>query len=1000
MGNAESKLAYKNRLFRLAGVAYSEEEGVDDIKLEIGSQDPYWRMFWEVPTSAEEVFAILTYSDIKEIRDSNKANFLNWIRIVTFKLVSISRSKTFAEDEKSKKELLNCVRVLTRIVPFLFEMGSLWEKDVNNLFWSVGLNAPSDESPFTGTTTSATVGSFSSSESRNVSLESSSVKANIGQRLNASPSSTRANVGQGTATLPLGHTLITTLVDLLFTREFTLERNGVRGSEYKIWEAGIGYNAKYEKTSPQLDSNRLEILRLLLALTSQTLYCTPKNAVSGGSRFMTTLVTTLPRMKALTFICSLLNVVCRSCKTDDQNNGLSYATASNSNYSSTNFFVLRRTFVTYTLQLLTVMLVYPLPPNDLSFLHKLNMLPTDERPHNMVRLYLGRLHKESELTMIYTSIMSLLTRPIEEAVEKETNPFNVIKTNFVTSPTSTAVHGTQNNSFPALSSWSTELVALLWDLIQCNKHFKAFVYSKKAHELMVTLLYYIKYYRHNELWRPSLIRISCFFMLYLTSDGTVTSKLLAPFSTNYYSHKIPNFYKLSNQTVPSNLTYRDFFVIQISNMIVQDEFDIMISPNLYEFLYNIIPVKTPDPTTKGKTYLSYHAGLAVLNVINMMSKPGALKDPLRLDLLALLIRSIAHAICRCHKESRTLLFLIVKHERVLLNLMNSIQSTTLDNEEQEANSSEDPPSMERVVSNRNSPQLDNLDQSEHVTDADEKLKDEEEVDEFQKSLRPNPLIGMSLKAKSKLPVDAPLSTTWAGHRALLIILRSINLVRKEIPRFDDIPKTEIIEVLLKIENINNFEEKVARFATSEFLPKTKFDNLRFTWSSISLGWYESTIWGIIFYENVSSYREATSSSWFNKRSSTISLKGVASSWGFNWKSPSPEKSEPLFELDVTILQLGIWNGTAIKLFKIKKPVVEKPLVDMTSLMKRFRLNSTSSIATAESKTSISSPRLNGQSPNQLTPINSRQSFATPRNSVSHRDSVHLNLSRQSSFQNL
>ncbi|CEP20299.1 unnamed protein product [Cyberlindnera jadinii] len=247
MGNAESKLAYKNRLFRLAGVAYSEEEGVDDIKLEIGSQDPYWRMFWEVPTSAEEVFAILTYSDIKEIRDSNKANFLNWIRIVTFKLVSISRSKTFAEDEKSKKELLNCVRVLTRIVPFLFEMGSLWEKDVNNLFWSVGLNAPSDESPFTGTTTSATVGSFSSSESRNVSLESSSVKANIGQRLNASPSSTRANVGQGTATLPLGHTLITTLVDLLFTREFTLERNGVRGSEYKIWEAGIGYNAKYEK---------------------------------------------------------------------------------------------------------------------------------------------------------------------------------------------------------------------------------------------------------------------------------------------------------------------------------------------------------------------------------------------------------------------------------------------------------------------------------------------------------------------------------------------------------------------------------------------------------------------------------------------------------------------------------------------------------------------------------------------------------------------------------
>lgn len=995
MGNAESKLAYKNKVFRLAGT------DDDDIDLQIPSDDSYWNMFWEAPTTADDVFALLTYNDIKAVRDSHKTNFLNLIRICTVKLIRTAKLKSFPEPE-SKKELLNCLRVLTRVLPFLFEMGGEWAKETDNLFWSLSLN-PLSTSALGGSPTTATVGSLSS-DSRGLSpLESSNVRVNISQNVNVPLSSTRANVGQAAAASCLGQLLVATLADLMFTREFTLEKTGVKGADYKMWEVGIGYNGKYETPNPELDSNRLEVLRLLLTLTSQTLFRTPSNVVPQGSRFLTILVTTLPRMKSLTMICSMINVVCRSCKTDADNNGLSYnSSQNNSQYSSTKYYVLRRTFVTYTLQLLTVMLIYPLPSTDLSFLQKLNLIAAGEKPHNLVRSYLGRLHKETELNFIYSSIMSLLTRPIEQAVEKEANPFNVLKTSFSASPTSTAVSGgaqsTFGASFPQLSSWSTELVMILWDLVQCNKNFRAFVYNKKIQELTVTLLYYIKYYRNNGLWRPSLVRVVCFLMLYLSADEIVVTKLLMPFSASYYTNKVPAFFKLNNQTMPSNLTYRDFLVIQISNMIVQDDFDPLISPSLFEYLYNFIPVKNSDSNIKGRTSLSYHAGLAVLNIINKMSNPGALSDPLRLDLLALIIRAIAHGICRHHRESRTLLFLLVKHERVLLNLLNVIQSTSSDGEEEADDSSSSRPISGNVTPAVISPPPETNDQ-DGLTDAEDSQEDSDDNDDFQKSLRPNPLVGMSVKAKSKLPADAPLSITWAGYRALLIVLGAVKLVRREIPDFDDIPKSEILELLVKIEQIENFDSKISKFATSEFLPRTKFDHLRFVWSSLSLGWYESIAWGIIFFENVSAYKEATSSSWFNKRNSTISLKGVASSWGFNWKSSGQDRPLDFFDFDSTILQLGIWNGTVIKLFKIKKPVHEKQLVDMTNLMKRFRLNSVSSISTADSRTS---PRFAAQStmnsPNQLTPITSRQSFATPRNSLSRRDSTQLSLTRENSYQ--
>jgi hypothetical protein len=69
---------------------------------------------------------------------------------------------------------------------------------------------------------------------------------------------------------PLTEELIDTLIDLLFFADFTLPRppTGKNKVTYAIWQSGVGCNTPVG-TSKEFESNRCEILRLLLTLTSK-----------------------------------------------------------------------------------------------------------------------------------------------------------------------------------------------------------------------------------------------------------------------------------------------------------------------------------------------------------------------------------------------------------------------------------------------------------------------------------------------------------------------------------------------------------------------------------------------------------------------------------------------------------------------------------------------------------------------------------------------------------
>jgi len=125
MGASDSKLVFKQGIFRL-----SEQQG-------IAADDPYWTGFWELPESAEDVFSLFSPTDVRRTRDHALNNLETLLLAVTSKLITLRNHPSFPDPEIApERDALNCIRVLTRIIPYIYEADHLgqWEE---KFFWTV-----------------------------------------------------------------------------------------------------------------------------------------------------------------------------------------------------------------------------------------------------------------------------------------------------------------------------------------------------------------------------------------------------------------------------------------------------------------------------------------------------------------------------------------------------------------------------------------------------------------------------------------------------------------------------------------------------------------------------------------------------------------------------------------------------------------------------------------------------------------------------------------------
>ena len=185
--------------------------------------------------------------DVRRARDSSLHNIETLIAALTTRLFTLRQHRSFPNPETApEKHALNCIRVLTRILPFLYETDQLevWE---DNLFWAKRKRKPK------GQATKPEVLFDESQKEEEPKVEHEHERYEDDR--------------------PLGEEMVDTLVDMLFYVGFTLPvtERARHKVTYAIWQKGVGSNTSLP-TSTQLESNRAEILRLLLTLSSKSLF--------------------------------------------------------------------------------------------------------------------------------------------------------------------------------------------------------------------------------------------------------------------------------------------------------------------------------------------------------------------------------------------------------------------------------------------------------------------------------------------------------------------------------------------------------------------------------------------------------------------------------------------------------------------------------------------------------------------------------------------------------
>lgn len=263
--------------------------------------------FWGLPESTEDISTLFSPSDIRRTRDKSLGNLETLILAVTARLFSLRDHPSFPHsDVAPESHALNCIRILTRILPFIYEADHLedWE---DNFFWSGRKRGLGRR-----TTGQSEVLFDESKPDQDALLETSR------------DDSEEAG--------PLAEELIDTLIDMLFYTGFTLPRarDAKNKVTYAIWQSGVGCHTSIA-TSKELENNRCEVLKLLLTLASKSMFM-PASGCSAvtnstskmlmrldilpvkGVRALTYMATCPDKQVVLSVLCSLLNIVgCPSC---------------------------------------------------------------------------------------------------------------------------------------------------------------------------------------------------------------------------------------------------------------------------------------------------------------------------------------------------------------------------------------------------------------------------------------------------------------------------------------------------------------------------------------------------------------------------------------------------------------------------------------------------------------------------------------------------------------
>ncbi|XP_018395038.1 PREDICTED: protein HID1 [Cyphomyrmex costatus] len=423
MGNADTKLNFRKAVVQLT----SKTQVID------ASDDIFWDQFWsENVTNVQDIFTLIPAPEIRVLREEAPSNLATLCYKAVEKLVKAVDSS--CRTQREHQTVLNCCRLLTRLLPYIFE-----DPDWKGFFWS-SLPGKDDEE-----------------------------------------------------SLPLAHSLLNALCDLLFCPDFTVAANRKSGPdkadelqsidscEY-IWEAGVGF-AYSPPRYPILDTNRTELLKLLLTCFSETMYNPPMDLSITPNRWIQHLTSSENR-HALPMFTSLLNTVCAY---DPVGYGVPY--------NHLLFTDSLEPLVDVSLQILIVTLDHDTTGG----------VPLEEGVvgDNLFINYLSRIHRDEDFQFVLKGITRLLNNPLMQTYL----------------PNSTKkVHFHQ------------ELLVFFWKMCDYNKKFLYYVLkSSDVLEVLVPILYHLNDSRADQS-RVGLMHIGVFILLLLSGERNFGVRLNKPYT--------------------------------------------------------------------------------------------------------------------------------------------------------------------------------------------------------------------------------------------------------------------------------------------------------------------------------------------------------------------------------------------------------------------------------------------------------------------------------------
>ena len=202
----------------------------------------FWDELWKLDTTAEDVFELISADDVRHLRRERPENVVTLFTQAVAQLCQIVHTPV----PMYFGQALNCLRVLTRLLPFLLEDAG--SEFCEQLCWGVDAPSPEQEGD---------------------------------------------DAADAEAAEPLARLVVHATMHLLFLPGFTVDAAAFEDEpedalvpERALWAPGLGGLDARPAASLALDRNRAEVLRLLLACSCEPLYARAEGFDPWASRWL------------------------------------------------------------------------------------------------------------------------------------------------------------------------------------------------------------------------------------------------------------------------------------------------------------------------------------------------------------------------------------------------------------------------------------------------------------------------------------------------------------------------------------------------------------------------------------------------------------------------------------------------------------------------------------------------------------------------------------------